>query len=197
MNVGLVTGALDTATTAANTLKSGVDSVGTSALAVGPSIASGITAPLGTATGQANTLNSAIMAAAVDRTMTFNIEVTGDTWVLDLISIGGSGKFSGHDVPPKGPGGQRGLNMIVPPGYPNDTYPIRVSSGELVTVTPPGQKAGASTVSITNNYYDEGAAALGLAMTGNPRGALISSAAELNLGRICRVLFQRAHGIRV
>lgn len=29
--------------------------------------------------------------------------------------------------------------FIVPPGYPNDSYPIRVTSGELVQVTPPGQ----------------------------------------------------------
>ena len=35
--------------------------------------------------------------------------------------------------------GQHGLNMIVPPGYPNDTFNIRASSGEGVIVLTPGQ----------------------------------------------------------
>lgn len=38
--------------------------------------------------------------------------------------------------PHVGPGGQqRGLDMIIPPGYQNDSYPLNVSSGEHVTVT--------------------------------------------------------------
>ena len=32
--------------------------------------------------------------------------------------------------------GQHGLNMIVPPGFPNDSFPIMVSSGERVVVSP-------------------------------------------------------------
>ena len=28
--------------------------------------------------------------------------------------------------------------MIVPPGFSGDTFPIRASSGERVTITPPG-----------------------------------------------------------
>lgn len=47
------------------------------------------------------------------------------------------------------PGGaQRGANYIVPPGYPNDTYYQRVSSGEHVQVTPQG-KSGASGLNIS------------------------------------------------
>lgn len=43
--------------------------------------------------------------------------------------------------------------FMVPPGYPNDTYPIRVSSGEKVVVTPPGQKGGAGNIIINVNGY--------------------------------------------
>lgn len=47
------------------------------------------------------------------------------------------------------PGGaQRGANYIVPPGYPNDTYYQRVSSGEHVQVTPQG-KSSASGLNIS------------------------------------------------
>lgn len=44
-------------------------------------------------------------------------------------------EFTGAPLP--GPGGQQGLDMIVPSGFPNDTFPIRASSGERVTITPP------------------------------------------------------------
>lgn len=38
-----------------------------------------------------------------------------------------------------GPGYASGGSFKVPPGYPNDTFPMRVSSGEQVTVIPAGQ----------------------------------------------------------
>jgi hypothetical protein len=145
-------------------VKGKVDTVGTAATTAGGKFQTWIPIVQNTST-QVDILKSKVDLLETTRTMTFNIEVTGDTWVLDLINIGGSGKFSGHTEAQTGPGGQHGLNMIVPPGYPNDTFPIRVSSGEMVTVTPQGQKGPAGTVVINNNYYDEGAAALGLAMT--------------------------------
>lgn len=37
-----------------------------------------------------------------------------------------------------------GADFIVPPGYPNDTYPIRVESGEHVVVTPANRVSGSS-----------------------------------------------------
>ena len=37
---------------------------------------------------------------------------------------------------PVPPGGQHGLDMTVPPGFPNDSYPIMASSGERVVVIP-------------------------------------------------------------
>lgn len=43
-----------------------------------------------------------------------------------------------------GPGGQHGLDMVVPPGFPNDTFPIRASSGEHVKITPHGQAQNVS-----------------------------------------------------
>ena len=38
-----------------------------------------------------------------------------------------------------GPGGQYGLDMTVPPGYSNDTFPLWATSGERVTITPANQ----------------------------------------------------------
>ncbi len=46
-------------------------------------------------------------------------------------------EYTGSPLP--GPGGQAGLNMIVPSGFPNDTFPIRASSGEHVAITPADQ----------------------------------------------------------
>jgi len=37
-----------------------------------------------------------------------------------------------------GPGGQHGLSMTVPPGFPNDSFPIMATSGEYVEITPQG-----------------------------------------------------------
>ncbi len=39
-------------------------------------------------------------------------------------------------------GGQHGLDMIVPPGFPGDTYPVLATSGERVTITPQGKSSG-------------------------------------------------------
>lgn len=41
-----------------------------------------------------------------------------------------------------GSGAANGADFIVPPGYPNDSYPLRVESGEHVVVTPAGQSSG-------------------------------------------------------
>jgi hypothetical protein len=46
--------------------------------------------------------------------------------------------------------GHAGGNFTVPPGFPNDSYPARLSSGE--TVLTPGQLAG---VSASNNIHLE------------------------------------------
>ncbi len=40
--------------------------------------------------------------------------------------------------------------MIVPAGFPNDTFPILASSGERVSITPAGKAAAAAT---TINIY--------------------------------------------
>jgi len=42
-----------------------------------------------------------------------------------------------------GAGGQHGLDMIVPPGFPNDSFPIMGTSGERVQITPEGAGGGA------------------------------------------------------
>ena len=48
-----------------------------------------------------------------------------------------------------GPAGHAGMDFVVPPGYPNDSYPMRVESGEHVQVTPAGQSPGGNTVNVT------------------------------------------------
>jgi hypothetical protein len=53
-------------------------------------------------------------------------------------SAGGGGGASSN----AGKGFASGGDFIVPPGYPNDSYPMRVSSGERVQVTPAGQASG-------------------------------------------------------
>ncbi len=72
--------------------------------------------------------------------------ITATTWYIDIVytysnkppkppkSSGGTGP--GHDY-----GGQHGLNMKVPSGFPNDTFPIFASSGERVIIQTPGQQA--------------------------------------------------------
>jgi hypothetical protein len=47
------------------------------------------------------------------------------------------------------PGFARGGSFIVPSGYPNDSYPIMVESGERVDVTPRGQQPSGSEIDYT------------------------------------------------
>ena len=63
-----------------------------------------------------------------------------------------------------GSGYANGADFIVPPGYPNDSFPMRVESGEHVVVTPAGQSApsgGSDTFYVTINAG--GASAQGVA----------------------------------
>lgn len=43
----------------------------------------------------------------------------------------------------------KGGSFVVPPGFPNDSFPVNVQSGEHVQVTPAGQSPGGATVNIT------------------------------------------------
>ncbi len=56
---------------------------------------------------------------------------------------------------PKGGGGgiqaAAGIDFIVPPGYPNDSFPMRVQSGEHVRVTPAGQMNSGTGGGMTQN----------------------------------------------
>lgn len=55
--------------------------------------------------------------------------------------------------PQSGPQAQRGADFVVPPGYPGDSFPMRVSSGERVQVTPAGQGGGnIPAINITQNF---------------------------------------------
>lgn len=50
-------------------------------------------------------------------------------------------------------GGQYGLDMIIPPGYKGDKFPIMASSGERVTIQTPAQQQSNSSGTI-NNYFN-------------------------------------------
>jgi len=58
---------------------------------------------------------------------------------LDIYITEHMSRVYGAYVPMKGRKGQYGLDMIVPPGFDRDSYPIMVSSGEHVKVTPASQ----------------------------------------------------------
>ncbi len=63
----------------------------------------------------------------------------------------------GYQASPDGPGFASGADFIVPPGYPNDSYPMRVQSGEHVKVTPAGQSSGGDTYNLYVTAMDGGA----------------------------------------
>jgi hypothetical protein len=125
-----------------------------------------------TNTGNAGRLGSALRRAAVDasilgqelRNASGNYSATFDIYVrkhgtISLPDPPGPQPPPGWTPPPPtGPppgghpdhptGGQHGLNMVVPPGYPDDSFPILTTSGERVIVlTSAQQKAGGMTSS--------------------------------------------------
>lgn len=51
-----------------------------------------------------------------------------------VTNIGGRGTYTPYSEAPHFAGGTK--DFIVPPGYPNDSFPIMVQSGERITVTP-------------------------------------------------------------
>ena len=53
---------------------------------------------------------------------------------------------------PPGPGSANGADFVVPPGYPNDSYPMRVQSGEHVKVTPAGENTRDGPAVVQNIY---------------------------------------------
>jgi hypothetical protein len=85
-----------------------------------------------------------------------HFSATGDVgaldWVADQGGIGGGGS-GGLD---QGRGGvQEGWatgvsNFVVPPGYPNDSFIVGLTSGEVANVTPAGQAGGSGRITIEN-----------------------------------------------
>jgi histidinol-phosphate/aromatic aminotransferase/cobyric acid decarboxylase-like protein len=76
--------------------------------------------------------------------------------IIDMVNSGSGtpvvvGAGADDFINQAGSGYAKGADFIVPPGYPNDSYPMRVQSGEHVVVTPPGQNVtGGTTI---NNFY--------------------------------------------
>ena len=71
-----------------------------------------------------------------------NVKVSGDAIPKLPYQQPGSITPKPKVTHPDHPGSQHGLNMIVPPGYPGDTFPILASSGEHVLITPQNQMRG-------------------------------------------------------
>lgn len=82
------------------------------------------------AKGEVDNLKSSVDRLA-DKTITITTRYVSD-----------GGRTVGHEDTGIG-GYANGANFIVPPGYPNDSFPMRVQSGEHVQVTPAG-KSGKS-----------------------------------------------------
>lgn len=85
---------------------------------------------------------SAIVEAAPD---IFRMAMAAAVGVAQIAAINATQapKFA-SGTPPGG--------FIVPPGYPNDTFPIRVSSGERIEVTPEGKLTETSGTTIVFNF---------------------------------------------
>ncbi len=64
---------------------------------------------------------------------------------------GAGGASSGAGGGHVGPGAASGIDFIVPPGFPNDSYLQPVQSGERVQVTPAGQSS-TSGMTVNNNF---------------------------------------------
>lgn len=129
------------------------------ALGIFDSTMAGVLTDSNTAWGE---FNSGNVAAAEERLLniqrTLNGMPTSADWTLNIhvngsipsaaagdagLAIGdSSNQFSGGTTTTDTQVGNKfatGGDFIVPAGYPNDSYPMRVSTGERVTVTPPGQ----------------------------------------------------------
>ena len=81
----------------------------------------------------------------LDDTKTSLEELMGTDWVIKIKYVAFGAIPDPRGFAEKGipvPGGQHGLSMIVPPGFPNDSFPVLASSGEHVQVTPRGSRGG-------------------------------------------------------
>lgn len=89
---------------------------------------------------QVNGVRDAILGVPTDIPVTFHVNTTGQ--MPSFTNNGGNANaFAG------------GADFTVPPGYPNDSFPMFVQSGEHVQVTPAGQSngGGGDTYNVTIN----------------------------------------------
>ena len=77
----------------------------------------------------------------------------GGGWQIDAMGRKYKRDPQGYFI--KGPGYAVGGSFTVPSGFPNDSYPMRVQSGEHVQVTPAGQSQNADVVAAINELKDE------------------------------------------
>lgn len=107
--------------------------------------------------------------------------ITSQEWYVDIFYrehnkpgvLGGGGKVGELYVEPglvPDDGGAHGLSGLVPSGFPADSYLIGATSGEHVEITPQGKPTSGGDVYVVQNFYDQGAAALGMAYVETLRG---------------------------
>jgi hypothetical protein len=99
------------------------------------------------------------IADAIDRLHNKDIEVTVTTIQQEIQAGGGTGGTGGtgsSGAPTNIPGGPseygyaKGVtNFMVPPGYPNDSFMVGLTSGEILNVLPTGQKSSPSEINIS------------------------------------------------
>ncbi len=91
-------------------------------------------------------------------------QINSFKWVQINISVGVNGMSNsstgnrggekvGGEADLNGPGGANGLDIIVPGGYPDDTYPVRASSGERVVILPQDQVGASIGGGVNVNMY--------------------------------------------
>jgi hypothetical protein len=124
---------------------------------------------------------------ALGNLLSYLDEVTADRTINVDVNYG-TGGSSGSTSAPGDPAFAMGGSMIVPPGYPGDSYPIWVTSGERVTVeTIAQQKAGqpgsdGSGINITIHNEIGGGAALDVnELAEAQRGAVTQALVEVGL----------------
>ena len=105
--------------------------------------------------GTVEELAGVLDALPLDKQINIKINVQADK-LPDYYNRGGDDIFQPPPLPPphEGPQMARGGSFTVPPGYPNDSFRMRVQSGERVSVTPSGgARSGGRQPVIVNQYF--------------------------------------------
>jgi hypothetical protein len=103
------------------------------------------------------------MQAALDllKSGQYDIDVVLRMLSVPMGSVAGGGYMGGDFTGADYASGTGGQWLTVPPGYPNDTYPINLTSGEKFSVKTAGESGGSG-----GGYSGPSAADIGAAVVG-------------------------------